>query len=105
MYLYNKYENQTKYLEFWNSQTPEWFTTDYYHTHIMDLRPFVRGETLPTISTVIDIRSVNRKILKRWYISNREIIDKIQLFKIYSKEFDDESKLFIESLSFVCGQL
>ncbi|KMU99959.1 MULTISPECIES: ATP-binding protein [Acinetobacter] len=105
MYLFNKYENQGDNLEFWNNQTPEWFTTDYYHTHMMDLKIFLQGETLPVISTLLDIKGVNRKILKRWYMSHRDIIDKIQLFKIYSKEFNEESKLFIESLSSVCGQL
>jgi len=105
MYLFSKYENQPPDLEFWNSQTPEWFTTDYYHTHMMDLKPYLQGETLPTISTLSDIRTVNRKIMKRWYMEHREIVGKIQLFKIYSKEFDEESKSFIESLSRVCGQL
>lgn len=105
MYLFSKYESQPPDLEFWNSQTPEWFTTDYYHTHMMDLKPYLQGETLPTISTLSDIRTVNRKIMKRWYMEHREIVGKIQLFKIYSKEFDEESKRFIESLSRVCGQL
>ncbi|WP_335951266.1 ATP-binding protein [Acinetobacter beijerinckii] len=105
MYLFNKYECQSTNLEFWNNLTPEWFTTDYYHTHMMDLGSFAHGATLPAISTLLDIRIVNRKILKRWYMTHRDILDKIQLFKIYSKEFDIESKRFIESLSDVCGQL
>lgn len=105
MYLFDKYNNQADNLNFWNHQTPEWFTTDYYHTYMLDLRPFLQGETLPSISTLEDIKSVKRKIMKRWYTQNKDILDQIQLFKIYAHEYDAESKEFIEVLSNVCGQL
>lgn len=105
MYLFEKYQNQEENANFWGNQTPEWFTTDYYQTHLLDLMPFVKGETLMKPNDLNEIKQVKRKIMKRWYIHFKNILDEIQLFKIYAQEYDSESKEFIKRLSLVCAQL
>ncbi|MDC5550996.1 AAA family ATPase [Acinetobacter baumannii] len=97
LYLYDKFKNIADNYEFWHEKTPEFFSSNYYLTYIQDISKHYGGNLTP-ITSIEDIKKVNRKAMKKWYEANQVVLNEIQLFKLWAEEHQEDCQDFISHL-------
>ena len=78
--------------EFWHEKTPEFFSSNYYLTYIQDISKHYGGNLTP-ITSIEDIKKVNRKAMKKWYEANQVVLNEIQLFKLWAEEHQEDCQV------------
>lgn len=104
IYLYLKFMNINDNYEFWHVNTPEFFSSNYYLTYMQDIGKHYGGNLSP-ITCIEDIIKINRKAMKKWYEANREVLNEIQIFKLWAIEHLDECKEFIELIPQIINKI
>ncbi|MDC5381303.1 hypothetical protein OHW70_17410, partial [Acinetobacter baumannii] len=56
------------------------------------------GGNLTPITSIEDIKKVNRKAMKKWYEANQVVLNEIQLFKLWAEEHQEDCQDFISHL-------
>lgn len=97
IFLYLKFQNINENYEFWHEKTPEFFSSNYYLTYLQDISKHFGGSLSP-IKSVEDIKKINRKAMKKWYEANQEVLNEIQIFKLWSEEHFIDCEDFIANL-------
>ncbi len=97
IYLYQKFQDIDNNYEFWHENTPEFFSSNYYLTYLQDINKHYGG-SLSQITSIDDIKRINRKAMKKWYEANQDVLNEIQIFKLWAQEHIAECEKFITQL-------
>lgn len=104
IYLYLKFQYINDNYAFWHEKTPGFFSSNYYLQYLQDIQKHYGG-TLTPITCVDDIKKINRKAMKGWYEANQEILDQLQVFKLWAEEHLSDCESFISNVVNVVNHL
>lgn len=94
IYLLDKFQNIQNNNEFWRNKTESWFNSSYYIEHIRFFQ-----DKIPETYDYDMIKSLNRKVTKKWYLEKRGDLLNIGAFRLWAKEHEEACKNFVEKLA------
>lgn len=97
-FLLEKFNNLQNCREFWQSQTPHWFTTNWYLENIKDINKFYTSSHITLPTTLKELKAIDRDAMKQWYNAVEPHLKACNLFSLWAEENLEDSKLFLENI-------
>lgn len=97
-FLLEKFNDCQNNREFWQNQTPDWFTTNYYQEQIKDISKFYTSKPIELPYNIDNVKNMDRDAMKQWYNGVHECLESCSIFSLWASENKDECDLFLEKI-------
>lgn len=97
-YLLDKYNNRTTNRIFWQKQSSNRLTTNFYLDHLKNIQKHYTSGELDPIHTLEDVRKLHRDPMKNWYNAQRDTLNQFNIFGLWAEENKADCEVFLSSL-------